>query len=179
MKVSVYIAASLDGFIARENGDIAWLDDPRYAAPGEDFGYAAFNADVDALVMGRATYEKVLTFGPWPFEGRRVIVLSQTLPVSPEQKCEVSRLQPDELVEKLRGEGCRKIYLDGGKTIQSFLRARLVSDLTVTRIPVLLGSGLPLFGATETDIPLKHLSTQTWPNGFVQSHYEVMRMPAA
>ncbi|MEZ0609951.1 dihydrofolate reductase family protein [Fibrella sp. WM1] len=173
LKLSVYIATSLDGFIARPNGDIDWLTDPAFTIPNEDFGYQTFIDSIDALVMGRGTYEKVVTFPEWPYP-KRVFVLSRTLTNVSDafrDKVELLSLSPRELVTYLTGRGYRHIYLDGGQTIQQFLGDGLVDELTITRIPVLLGEGIPLFGGTGSDIPLQHLRTTTYPNGFVQSVY--------
>lgn len=174
MTVSVYIAVSLDGFIARRDGALDWLIHAKYDIAGEDFGYAKFISDVDALVMGRGTYDKVLEFDPWPYKVERVVVATQRPLTVPDSRVETSALAPRELVAALKAQGVQKIYLDGGQLIQSFLREKLVSDLTITRIPVLIGEGLPLFGAMGRDIDLKHTGTQSWPNGFVQSRYEVI-----
>lgn len=171
---SVYIATSLDGFIARPNGDIDWLTDPAFTIPDENFGYEAFIDSIDALVMGRGTFEKVATFPEWPYP-KRVFVLSHSLtnvPDALQDKVERLSLSPHELVTYLSDRGYRHIYLDGGLTIQQFLRDGLVDELTITRIPVLLGEGIPLFGGTGADISLQHLRTTTYPNGFVQSVYK-------
>lgn len=177
-KISVYIATSLDGFIARLDGDIDWLTRPDYTIDGEDFGYAAFMASVDALVMGRNTYEKVRSFGgAWPYGDKPVIVLSTSQPVVPDERTgrvEVLTLSPAEVVEHVRQRRFRHVYLDGGQTIQAFLRVNLVDELIITRIPVLLGRGLPLFGETGRDIHLQHVQTDSFPNGFVQSRYRLV-----
>lgn len=175
MKVSVYIAASVDGYIAQKNGDVSWLHDARYAIAGEDFGYAAFMNDVDCIVMGRNTYEKVLEFDPWPFAGKRVVVLSSTLRSIDQSGAELSTESPAVLLQKLAAEGIKKVYLDGGKTIQSFLRDGLVNEITITRIPILLGSGLPLFGQMDASVHLQHSKSHAYANGFVQSTWFVMR----
>jgi dihydrofolate reductase len=175
MKVSVYIAASVDGYIAKQNGDVSWLHDARYAIAGEDFGYAEFMRDVDCIVMGRNTYEKVLEFDPWPFTGKRVVVLSRTLPSIDRSGSELSAEAPAALLQKLAAEGIKKVYLDGGKTIQSFLREGLVNEITVTRIPILLGSGLPLFGPMDASVHLQHAKTHTFANGFIRSTWLVGR----
>lgn len=175
MKISIYIATSLDGFIARPNGDIEWLfyfNDPN---DKEDYGYAEFMESVDCLVMGRNTLEKVLTFPDWPYE-KPVIVISNTLKSIPEKcqgKIEIFSGSIPDLVTKLQEEKREHIYIDGGKTIQTFLAGGYVSDLTLTRIPILIGSGIPLFGSISKDIKLKHISTKSFPSGFVQSKYEL------
>lgn len=171
MKVAVYIAASVDGFIAKKDGDVAWLHDARYAIEGEDFGYTQFMADVDCIVMGRNTYEKVLEFDAWPFAGKRVVVLSHSLKSISQAGAELSFEYPKVLLQRLAAEGVKKVYVDGGKTIQSFLHDGLVHEITVTRIPILLGSGLPLFGQMDASVHLQHLRTQAFTNGFVQSTY--------
>ena len=145
IKVSVYIAASLDGFIARKNGDIDWLSTG--GEGGEDFGYTTFMASIDMIVMGRNTFEKVLTFGSWPYD-KKVIVLSNrdlTLPLHLTGKVETLHHPPRELLHELERRGSRHIYLDGGLTIQRFLREGLVNEMTITTIPILIGEGLPLF----------------------------------
>lgn len=175
VKFSVYIATSVDGFIARPDGDVAWLDETEPLGDGEDAGFGAFFGSVDVLVMGRGTFEKVLEFD-WPYGDKPVMVLSRTLQSVPEARREtvtIERSAPHELSEKLTQAGYKRAYLDGGKVIQSFLRAGLVDEMTITLIPVLLGEGIPLFGPTERDIPLQLLSSQSWPNGFVQNHYRV------
>ena len=180
LQVSVFIAISLDGFIARPDGDIGWLEAAGDAAaelpPDEDFGNAAFMATVDCIVMGRNTFEKVQSFGEWPYEGKRLVVLSTTLEAPPpgyEERIELHAGPITDLLESLAADGCKRIYADGGKTIQSFLREGLIHDLTLTVIPVLLGGGLPLFGDLAGDIPLRLVSSAGFPNGFVQLVYHV------
>jgi dihydrofolate reductase len=171
----VFIATSLDGFIAREDGDIDWLlqrDDPT-----EDHGYTAFIADKDLIVMGRGSYEKVLTLGTWPYD-LPVLVLSKQLagaavPEGLKDKLRFSSLAPWDALEKLAQENVRRIYVDGGQLVQSFLRAGLVTDMVISTVPVLLGSGRPLFGALAQDIDLKLVSSRSFPSGLVQSSYRL------
>ena len=181
MKVSVYIATSLDGFIARQDGAIDWLPGME---PGEDYGYGAFMKTVDTLVMGRNTYEKALSFGGWPYAGHRVVVLThRPLPPAPKgADVEAMAGTPQEVAAALAAQGARQVYLDGGRTIQAFLAAGLVDRLIITRVPVLIGSGLPLFGILPADIPLHHVRTESFASGLVQSEYGVVagtRAPAA
>jgi dihydrofolate reductase len=180
MKASVYIATSLDGFIARDNGDIDWL--PGIESEGDDtgndgdYGYQAFMDSVDALVMGRNTYEVVLSFGQWPYGNKRVIVLSSTLTRLSDTlppTVELRSSAPMELVKELEAEGAKHLYIDGGKTIQRFLKAGLIQEMIITTIPVLIGSGIPLFGPSDRDIKLEHLETQAFANGLIQSKYRV------
>jgi dihydrofolate reductase len=126
--------------------------------------------------MGRGTFEKVCTFPEWPYPGKRLIVLSRTLAQLPsgyQDRAGLHRGPPGQLVEELRRQGCARLYVDGGLTIQSFLRAGLITDLTLTRIPVLLGSGIPLFGRLDRDLRLQHQSTRAYPSGYVQSTYTI------
>ena len=178
---SVFIATSLDGFIAREDGSIDWLDKANAAVPpGEDFGYAAFFASVDTVVLGRNSYEKVLTFGEWPYGDKRVVVLSsKALNIPPNLSTTVSSSSetPEALVHRLAHEGAKHLYVDGGVTIQRFLAAGLIDDLTITLIPVLLGAGKPLFGALEKDLWLAHVATSAFEScGFVQIRYRVVNV---
>jgi len=175
----VFIATSLDGFIARADGDIEWLD--AYASSGEDHGYETLMASVDGLIMGRATYEKALTFGAWPYT-KPVIVMSASLtkaalPGNLAGKVQLSAEPPRGAMVRLAQEGWRHAYIDGGKLIQSFLREDLIDDMIITRVPVLLGAGIPLFGPLERDIPLRHVETTAFASGLVQSKYAVARTP--
>ena len=178
MKVSIYIATSLDGFIARENGDLDWLPGSDGQSDGEDYGYQQFMDSVDTLVMGRKTYETVLSFGEWSYGEKHVIILSGReieIPIHLAETVKVSNSTPTELAKTLRESGVQHLYIDGGKTIQSFLNAGLIDEMIITQIPVLLGSGIPLFGAVEHDVKLRHIKTTAFPNGFVQSKYKVLR----
>jgi len=172
-QASVFIATSLDGFIARENGDLDWLPVPE--AGGEDYGYVAFMKSVDALVMGRNTYEKALSFGGWPYAKKRVVVLTSR-PLSPPPagvKVETMAGEPASIIEQLASSGAPRLYVDGGDTIRRFLNAGAIQRLIVTVIPVLIGRGIPLFGHLGRDIHLTHVATRSWPNGLVQSEYLV------
>lgn len=181
MKISVYIATSLDGFIAREDGDIEWLHNSGHGEVDKvaDFGYEKFMSTVDALVMGRKTYEKVFSFGgDWPYGKNPVFVLSTSGVKIPDAISEtVSSLSgsPKKIVEEVENLGHQHIYLDGGLTIQKFLEAGLVDEITITKIPVLIGNGIPLFGPLSKDIKLKHVQTEAFNNGFVQSRYEIFK----
>ena len=174
VKVSVYIATSLDGFIARKNGEIDWLTG---GEGGEDYGYAEFMSDIDHIVMGRNTYEKVLTFGGWPY-AKKVIVLSSrdlTIPPDLSEKVEALNLSPRELINEMDTRRAKHIYLDGGVTIQRFLREGLVDEMTITTIPILIGEGLSLFGKLEKDIKLDLIKSESFENGLVQNKYKVLR----
>ncbi|MEG1769510.1 MAG: dihydrofolate reductase family protein [Comamonas sp.] len=172
----VFIATSLDGFIARPDGDIDWLlqrDDPN-----EDHGYADFIADKDVIVMGRGTYEKVLTLGPWAYD-RPVLVLSKQLadaavPEALESKVRFSGDTPCALMNALAAQGVQRIYVDGGQLVQSFLRDGLVADMVISTVPVLLGSGRRLFGALSGDIDWTLVASRSFPSGLVQSSYRLV-----
>lgn len=174
MKVSVFIATSLDGYIAKPDGDIDWLMDKRYELENDDdMGYGALYNACDALVMGRNAYEKVAGFDEWPYVGKRVIVLSRTL--SDAQKLpedvELFHGELDALMEMLTDEGVGHIYIDGGRVIQSFLQVGLVNEMTLTSVPVLLGEGIRLFGSLPKVQHFTLESAKGYPNGMVQSIY--------
>lgn len=173
MTVSVFIATSVDGFIARPNGDLDWLP----ADGGEPHGYDEFIASVDAVVIGRKTFETVLTLGPWPYGDKRVVVLSSRpvdLSAAVGGVVEQMAGPPAEIALRLAATGAHHLYVDGGITIQGFLRAGLIQRLTITRVPVLIGDGVPLFGTLPHDIRLRHVATRHYPSGLVQSEYHVV-----
>jgi dihydrofolate reductase len=173
MKASVFIATSLDGYIARLDGRLDWL-------PGDDcepHGYDEFIATVDAIVIGRQTFETVLAMGGWYYGKTPVIVLSSTmkeLKVPKGAICDLMSGTPQEIVARLAERSVQHIYVDGGVTIQRFLCAGLIQRMIITRIPVLLGSGIPLFGPVPHDIRLTHLNTRSFAGGLVQSEYLVV-----
>jgi dihydrofolate reductase len=171
LKASVFIGTSLDGFIARADGGLDWLP----TGGGEEHGYEAFIATVDALVIGRKTYETVLNFDSWPYGEKPVFVLSTgTLaPAPPGAVVEHMSGPPAEILAQLAARGVQHVYVDGGITIQRFLQAGLIQRLIITRIPVLLGSGIPLFGPLQRDIVLQHVGTRQYAGGLVQSEYVV------
>jgi dihydrofolate reductase len=171
VKASVFIATSVDGFIARANGGLDWLP----AGDVEEHGYEAFIATVDALVIGRSTFETVLTFGAWPYGEKPVYVLSTRALAAAPAGAVVERMAgpPADIASQLTARGVRHAYVDGGITIQRFLQAGLIQRLIITRIPVLLGAGIPLFGITGRDIVLTHIGTRQYASGLVQSEYAV------
>jgi dihydrofolate reductase len=171
MPASVFIATSLDGFIAREDGGLDWLpNDP------EPHGYDEFIATVDAIVFGRKTFETVLTFGAWPYGTKPVVVLSSRpseLTAPEGAVCDIMSGTPEEVVARLADRGLHHLYVDGGVTIQRFLEAGLIQRMVITRIPVLLGRGVPLFGPISRDARFEHVSTRAFPSGMVQSEYRL------
>ena len=171
VKTTVFVGTSLDGFIARTDGALDFLPE----GGGEPHGYDEFMATVDALVIGRKTYETVLAFDTWPYGEKSVFVLS-TRPLAPAPVgARVERLSgpPTEVHAQLAARGLQHVYIDGGITIQGFLRAGLIQRLIVTRVPVLIGEGISLFGTVARDIPLKHVATRQYASGLVQSEYEL------
>ncbi|HEY3132943.1 MAG TPA: dihydrofolate reductase family protein [Acidobacteriota bacterium] len=174
MTASVFVGASVDGFIARLNGDLDWLP----AGAGEPHGYDEFIATVDAIVIARKTFETVLTFGTWPYGDKRVVVLSSRpvdLSAAAARGGVVEQMggPPAEIVSRLAASGAHHLYVDGGITIQEFLRAGLIQCLVITRVPVLIGEGIPLFGTLPHDIRLRHVRTRHYPSGLVQSEYHI------
>ncbi len=178
MKTSVFIANSLDGYIARNDGAIDWLNAANeMAPPGEDCGYAAFMSTIDVIIMGRNTFELVLSFGGWHYGDKRLIVLSRkpyAIPAHVPKTVTASSESPAALLQRLSAEGATHAYVDGGLTIQSFLRAGLINDITITLIPVILGEGKPLFGSVAADVHLRSISSHRYDFGFVQIKYAVV-----
>ncbi len=165
-RCSVFIATSVDGFIARENGAIDWLS--IVERPDEDYGYAKFFASVDTLVLGKKTYETALGFEAWPYGGKRVVVMTHQKLVAKHDE-EFFAGDPKALVARLAES--KRIYVDGGSVIRQFLAAKLVTDLTLSIVPVLLGSGVRLFDGLPSDARLDLLSAREFESGLVQVHY--------
>lgn len=177
MKTTVYIATSLDGFIARKNGGIDWLFNIENPT-NDDYGYSEFISGIDAIVMGRNTFEVVRTFNQWPYE-KIVFVLSTSLKKIPDDlkdKASLLSMEPKQVLSHLSDLGYSNLYIDGGKTIQRFLRDNLIDEIIVTKVPVLLGDGIPLFGFLDKDVALKHIDTIVYPNGLVKSHYQIIHI---
>jgi dihydrofolate reductase len=161
MKASVFIATSLDGFIARSDGGLDWLPE----GGGEPHGYTEFMATVDALVIGRKTFETVLSFPEWPYGTKPVIVLSSspaTVEAPPGAMCTFMAATPAEVIDRLAARGMDHLYIDG-----------LIQRLIITRVPVVLGTGIPLFGPVAHDLRFAHVATRAYPSGLVQSEYVV------
>jgi len=171
VRASVFVGTSLDGFIARTNGDFDFLSH----AGDEPHGYDEFIATVDALVMGRKTFETALAFDTWPYGKKPVFVLSTSPLAHAPAGAVVEHMSgtPAEIVSQLDARGFRHIYVDGGITIQRFLQAGLIQRLVISRVPVLIGDGIPLFAPVGRDIVLKHIATREFSSGLVQSEYLV------
>ena len=172
MKTIVYIGTSLDGFIARTDGDFDWLT--QFANEDAIHAYKEFMNRVDAIVIGRGTFEKILTFPSWPYE-KKAFVLSTTLKQLPDtlrDKATLLSMKPKDLLSYLSGMGFSSIYVDGGKVIQGFLKEDLIDDLIISKVPVLIGNGIPLFGFLGDDLQFKHIRTEVQTNGLVRSYYK-------
>jgi dihydrofolate reductase len=184
VKATVFVGISLDGFLARKNGDIDWLTGSGEdggadeAAGADDHGFKAFFDTVDVLVMGRNTYEKVLTFEKWYYGDKPVVVLT-TRPLEIPQRIaatvEVMSGTPGKIVERLAARGAKHLYIDGGITIQQFLGAGLIDRMVLSRLPVLIGTGIPLFGPLPRDVKWRLVSTKECAGGMVQSEYEMVQ----
>jgi dihydrofolate reductase len=161
------------------DGSIDWLNDNDALVPeGEDMGYAQFISSVDAIVMGRNTFEQVLTFGTWPYEPTPVVVLSRQLRALPDDvpdTVSLSAEEPGKLVQRLSARSWKHLYIDGGLTIQSFLKAGLIGEITITVIPILLGDGKSLFGPLPADVELELVESKAFDFGFVQSKYRIVK----
>lgn len=171
---SVFCGLSIDGFIARPDGALDFLEGDGSAEMG-DHGYAAFMAGIDALVMGRRTFEVVSGFDTWPYTKKVFVLSSAAVDLSPARDrggdVELLNATPEDVVARLAARGFRNLYIDGGATVQRFLRAGLIDRLIVTHVPVLIGQGVRLFGALERDIPMKLVASRPFPGGLVQSEY--------
>lgn len=172
MKISVFVGTSLDGFLARKNHTFDFLPDNP-----EPHGYEEFIESVDTIVIGRNTFEVVRGMGGWAYGKKRVVVLSS-------RKLDLSKIdgqveqmsgEPAEIAARLEATGAKHLYVDGGITIQRFLRAGLVTRMIITRVPVLIGEGIPLFGSLPHDVKVRHVSTKSFPSGLVTSEYEVVK----
>ena len=171
MKTIVYIGTSLDGFIARKDGDIDWLT--QFANEEAINAYKELISRIDAIVIGRGTFDKVLTFPSWPY-AKRVFVLSSSLKQVPEKvidKVTILAMKPTELLSYLSECGFSSIYVDGGKVIQDFLKENLIDELIISKAPILIGTGIPLFGYLDNDIQFNHIKTAVASNGLVRSYY--------
>ncbi|MDF2606825.1 MAG: hypothetical protein K0S34_1020 [Bacillales bacterium] len=169
-KVVLYIAQSLDGYIARENNDISWLS--IVERDNEDYGYDTFIKTVDTVFMGRKTYEKVLGFGiEFPHKGRKCYVLSKTLKGN-DDNVQFFSGNISELITKFRAEKGQDIFIDGGaEVIKEFRDKDLIDEYVISIIPILLGKGIRLFKETDTENNLKLVESKSFDSGLVQLKY--------
>ena len=173
----VFIATSLDGYVARPDHGLDWLM-KQPTVEGDDGGFSAFFDTVDGLIMGTGSFRTVAGFGQWPYT-KPVIVMSRSMsdddiPDELKSKVELSKLDPAALMDSLAKRGWTRAYVDGGRLVQSFLRAGLIADLTITQVPILIGEGIPLFGALDSDIDLKLERAETLVTGMLQTTYRVL-----
>lgn len=171
----VFIATSLDGFVARTDHQLDWL--LKQETAGEDHGYDEHIARVDGLVMGRGSFETLMTFDKWPYD-KPVVVMSKTMtaadvPAELEGKVRVTDLDPPELMRALHADGWSRAYVDGGKVVQSFIKLGLVEDIVLTLIPILIGDGVRLFGEIDADIDLELVGSRSYESGLVQVRYRL------
>jgi dihydrofolate reductase len=172
IKLSVFCGVSVDGFLARPNHGLDFL----HTGEQEPHGFEEFYGSIDVVVIGRKTFEVVLTFGKWFYGKKPVVVLSsRRLDLSSVKGGVVEQMsgEPAEIVTQLEARGFKHAYIDGGITIQRFLSAGLIDRLVITHVPVLIGAGIPLFGPVPRDINLRHVETRCFGGGLVQTEYEV------
>ncbi|MBW1855410.1 MAG: dihydrofolate reductase [Deltaproteobacteria bacterium] len=168
----VYIATSLDGFIATTDGGVEWLNEIPNPEQS-DYGWSDFISGIEAILMGRNTFEKVLTFGSWPYE-KPVFCITNRLKKLPKDivgKAEIVKGGINEVIDQLNQRGYINIYIDGGKVIQSFLAEDMIDEMIITKVPILLGKGIPLFGEQEKSLIFTHTKTEIYNNSLVKSHY--------
>lgn len=168
-KISIYIATSIDGYIARKDGSLNWLD--RVGGFDEDYGFQKLLDSIDAVILGRHTYEVASSVPDWPYKGKRIIVLSRTLKTVREE-AELFRGDLKDLAAQLHADGIKHIWIDGGVTISQFLDLQMVDAMTLSVIPILLGEGMPLFNNISKELPCRLMSSTSYPSGLVQSCYE-------
>jgi dihydrofolate reductase len=172
MKLSVFCGVSVDGFLARPDHSLDVLE----TGEQEPHGFEEFYDSVDVVVIGRKTFEVVLTFGKWFYGKKQVVVLSsRPLDFSTIEGGVVEQMsgEPSEIVEQLKARGFKHAYIDGGNTIQRFLLAGLIDRMVITRVPVLIGAGISLFGPVTRDVNLRHVATRCYAGGLVQSEYQL------
>jgi len=168
-RISVFIAHSVDGYIATDDDGLDWLD--AAAGEGEDYGFFTFLEDVDVIAMGRSTYDVIKDFPELPYGGRPVHVFTHQA-LGPREGFEFYARTPEEAAAAWEEAGVRRVYVDGGSLISQFLEAGLVDDLLLTSVPILLGSGKPLFHRIGRRTPLRLVDTQAFPSGMLNRRYE-------
>ncbi len=169
-KISIYIATSIDGYIARKDGSLDWLD--QVGGFDEDYGFQKLLDSIDAVILGRNTYEIAARVIDWPYKGKRIVVLSNSLQVVREE-AELFRGDLTQLVFQLHSDGIKHVWIDGGVTISQFLDLQMVDSMTLSVIPVILGGGMPLFSEIGKELPCRLVSSQSYPSGLVQLNYEL------
>ncbi len=183
MKCSVYIATSADGYIATPEGGVNWLHTAGNLEAdmgSEDMGFQSYMDSIDCMIMGRNCMEMIssmnLTHEQWPYGDMRIVVLSHTVKEPPENlhgKVQMYSGDIQELILKLESSGLKHAYIDGGSVITSFINLKLINEMTITKVPVLLGEGIPLFGKINKSIKLENAKASAFPNDFIQVKYSV------
>ncbi|MEH6404404.1 MAG: dihydrofolate reductase family protein [Sneathiella sp.] len=172
----VMMATSLDGFVARKDHTLDWLTKQRVS--NEEHGFEKFQESVDVIVMGSRSFKTVLGFGGWHYLKPTVILSNsmstKDIPAELRDKIEISNLKPVKLMEMLQQRGCKRVYVDGGAVVQSFMRLGLIQDMKITLIPILIGEGIKLFGKLDGDIDLKVESVNHFKSGLITTHYTVL-----
>ena len=171
----IMMAMSLDGFVARPDHTLDWLD--KQPSEGEDHGFDAFQNSVDVIVMGSGSFRTVLGFGEWPY-AKPVVVLSRSMtqndvPESIRGKVEIMAHEPAELMATFAERGFERVYVDGGAVIKSFMKAKLIADMKITIVPILIGEGIRIFDDAEGDTDLEMVSSEQFPSGLVDLVYKV------
>lgn len=169
-KISIYLATSIDGYIARKDGNLDWLD--RVGGFDEDYGFQKLLDSIDAVILGRNTYEVAASVLDWPYKGKRIVVLSRSLKTVREE-AELFQGDLTQLISQLHSDGIQHIWIDGGVTISQFLELQMVDCITLSVIPIILGSGIPLFRAMGQELACRLISSQSYPSGLVQLKYEI------
>jgi dihydrofolate reductase len=171
MQVVLYIAASLDGYIAGPNGEIDWLS--LVDREGEDYGYHEFYQSVDAIVSGSKTYELAASFSEWPHPGKPTFVFTRRPLKSPRDDVFFLSEEVPQAMEKIKAQGFQRVWLlGGGELVRSFLRHGLIDEYIISTIPIILGGGVPLFPASTPEQKLEVISSRQYESGLLQSHYQ-------
>lgn len=170
LQVVYYVASSLDGFIATPDGGIDWL--APFESSGEDYGYSAFYESIDAIIVGSTTFAQTLTFGEWPYPGKPVWVFSSRALEVDHDDVTVTHESPGTVAGQIERRGLSRAWLVGGGALAgSFLQAGLITEFVVSVIPIILGSGIPLFGASEAQTRLRLLAVTPYADGVCQLRY--------
>ena len=172
MKITYYVASSLDGYIAKEDGDVSWLEELNISM--EDAGYNEFYSTVEALVMGRKTYEMIVSFGQWPYGDKPVWVCSRN-EIAPIKGCNLQAgSTPKEAYKAANEMNINHLWLVGGGSLaSSFLEGNLLTNISLSLMPILLGSGIKLFGGLPSPIKINKESEQSHESGMVQLEYSI------
>ena len=172
-EIVLYIASSLDGFIARKDGDVSWLSP--YQVNGQDYGYSEFLRSIDIIVMGSRTFEQLPSFGPWPYGDIKTYVLTRRELKTPEgARVVLHSGSLDGLITQVRKESQKGIWLVGGAAVaQSFLMHKAIDEIIISFIPILLGQGISLFGDTGAESGILLHESRLYQSGIVQLHYGI------